>query len=98
MSHASTLGGVTYRFATLRELMATCQEAGDTSEALKLGKALLLLPLDEASEVPRSDALASLARLYEDEGERAKAAELYARALESNPSHEEASRAITRLR
>lgn len=82
----------------LRELMATCQEAGDTSEALKLGKALILLPLDEASEVPRSDALASLARLYEDEGERAKAAELYARALESNPSHEEASRAIARLR
>jgi tetratricopeptide (TPR) repeat protein len=78
--------------------METCREAGDATEALKHGKALLLLPLDESGEVPRSVALASLARLYEDEGERAKASELYARALESNPSHEEALLGVARTR
>lgn len=82
----------------LRELMAACQEAGDPLEALKHGKALILLPLDETSEVPRSEALAALARLYEDEGDRAKAGELYARAVESNPSHDEAQRGLSRTR
>ncbi len=82
----------------LRELMAACQEAGDPGEALKHGKALILLPLDETSEVTRSEALAALARLYEDEGDRAKASELYARAVESNPSHDEAQRGLARTR
>jgi tetratricopeptide (TPR) repeat protein len=82
----------------LRELAATAQEVGDTSAAFAHWKALLLLPLDETGAVRRSDALVGLARLYEDEGERAKAAELYAHALAVAPDHEEAQRGAARTR
>jgi tetratricopeptide (TPR) repeat protein len=82
----------------LRELAAAAQEAGDVGEAFTHWKALLLLPLDESGDVRRSDALVGLARLYEDEGERAKASELYAHALAAAPDHEEAARGAARTR
>jgi hypothetical protein len=82
----------------LRELAAAAQEAGDSDDAFTHWKALLLLPLDETGEVRRSDALTGLARLYEDGGDRAKAAELYAHALAVAPDHEEAARGAARSR
>jgi hypothetical protein len=82
----------------LRDLASTTHELGASAESFVHWKALLLLPLDETTEVRRSDALVGLARLYEDEGDRAKAAELYAHALAAAPGHDEAARGAARTR
>lgn len=80
----------------IRETALVAQESGDHAAALAALQELLILPLDETTEVKRSEALVLLARAYEDQGETGKAKELYGHACAADPTNEDARRGVAR--
>jgi golgin subfamily B member 1 len=76
--------------AVLASLGEVALNVGDVKKAQQMYRALLLQKLDDAGPIKKATVFVRLGDIHEKLGERPKAVQMYERALQTDPSLEEA--------